>query len=135
MVDVDAVVDELRVDHRRIREAVGGDIHAATVPWRSWAYALVFVVSGISVAASNIARNGHLLDLAPAAQRPLYLGFTNTLRGLAQFAALASGLIVDWAGFAVLMILSACFYGLAMACSLVMSEPRASGLLVNKIQI
>ena len=96
------------------------------VPWLSWAYALVFATSGAFVAGSNIARTGYLLDVAPPARRSLYLGFTNTLLGMAQFAALASGLIVDWAGFAVLMILSACLYGLALVLSFTMAEPRAS---------
>jgi MFS family permease len=98
----------------------------AAVPMLSWAYALVFVVSGISGAASNIASKGYLLDVAPSAQLSLYMGFANTLLGIAGFAALASGLLVDWAGFAVLMILSACFYGLALAFTFRMPEPRAS---------
>ena len=101
-----------------------GHLTATTIPWLSWVYVLVFVVSGTSIAAANIARNGYLLDLAPAAQRPLYMGFTNTLRGITQFAALASGLLVDWAGFSVLMMLSAGFYGLALVLALTMPEPR-----------
>jgi MFS family permease len=90
----------------------------------AWAYTLVFVVSGTFVAAANIARNGYLLDLAPPVQRPLYMGFNNTLRGIFQFAALASGLLVDWAGFSALMLLSASFYGLAFVLALAMPEPR-----------
>lgn len=109
-----------------------GNRPAAAVPLLSWAYALVFVVSGIFAAASNIASKGYLLDVAPSAQRSLYLGFANTLLGIARFAALASGLLVDWAGFAVLMILSACFYGLALAFSSMMPEPRVSGILAKR---
>ena len=78
------------------------------------------------MAAGNIARPGYLLDIAPPAQRPLYLGFTNTLFGVARFATLASGLIVDWAGFNVLLVISACFYGLSLLFSLIMVEPRES---------
>ena len=96
----------------------------ATISGLSWAYALVFAVSGTFGAAANIARNGYLLDLAPPAQRPLYMGFANTLRGITQFAAMASGLLVDWAGFPVLMVLSAGFYGLALMLTLAMPEPR-----------
>ena len=98
------------------------------IPSLSWVYALVFVVSGAFGAASNIASKGYLLDVAPPAQRSLYLGFANTLLGITRFAALASGLFVDWAGFAALMILSACFYSLALLFAIVMPEPRASGL-------
>ena len=84
----------------------------------SWAYALVCVASGAFSAGSNIARSGYLLDMAPPAQRPLYLGFTNTLFGVATFASSVGGLIVDWAGFKVLMMASACFYVLALVLSL-----------------
>ena len=34
------------------------------------------------------------------------------------------GLIVDWAGFTVLLAISACFYGLALVLLLTMVEPR-----------
>jgi MFS family permease len=108
------------------------------IPELAWAYALVFVVSGTFVAAANIARNGYLLDLAPPVQRPLYMGFSNTLRGIFQFVALASGLIVDWAGFPVLMAVSACFYGLALVLTLTMPEPRTikrSSILAAKAAI
>ncbi len=105
-----------------------GTVTEVVIPSLSWVYALVFVVSGAFGAASNIASKGYLLDVAPPAQRPLYLGFANTLLGITRFAALASGLFVDWAGFAALMILSACFYGLALLFAIVMPEPRASGL-------
>jgi MFS family permease len=106
-----------------------GSMSTAAAPWQPWAYALVFLVSGISVAASGIARTGYLLDIAPPAQRPFYMGFTNTLRGMTQFAALASGLLVDWAGFAALMVVSACFYALALVYTFVMPEPRALGAI------
>ena len=108
-----------------------GSRTSAAVPLLSWVYALVFVVSGAFVAAAGIARTGYLLDVAPAAQRSLYLGFSNTLLGVIRFGALASGLIVDWAGFSVLMALSAGFYGLAFVLALVMPEPRAVECLTS----
>ena len=101
-----------------------GSSTLAVGPWLPWAYALVFVVSGAFAAASGIARTGYLLDVAPSAQRSLYLGFSNSLLGVIRFAALASGLIVDWAGFSVLMAMSAGFYGLAFVLALAMPEPR-----------
>jgi MFS family permease len=104
---------------------LGGGTPAA-VPWLSWAYALVFMVSGAYVAGGGIARTGYLLDVTPPAQRPLYLGFSNTLLGVVRFAAMASGLLVDWAGFAALMVVSASFYGAALLLSFAMVEPRAS---------
>jgi predicted MFS family arabinose efflux permease len=97
----------------------------STAPWLPWSYALVFIASGASVAGSAIARTGYLLDVAPAAQRPLYLGFTNTVFGLVRFGSLVSGLIVDRIGFGALFVVSASFYGLALLLSLTtMAEPR-----------
>jgi MFS family permease len=98
----------------------------AAAPWLSWAYALVFVFSGAYMAGAMIARTGYMLDVTPPAQRSLYMGFGNTLLGVVRFAAMASGLIADWAGFTVLMIVSACFYGLTLLLSFAMIEPRAS---------
>jgi MFS family permease len=106
-----------------------GSSTSAAVPYLMWAYALVFVVSGAFVGASGIARTGYLLDVAPSAERSLYLGFSNTLLGVVRFAALASGLIVDWAGFSTLMALSAGFYGLAFVLVFAMPEPRARARL------
>ena len=48
-------------------------------------------------------------------------------RYLQQRRGLKRGLIADWAGFAVLMIVSARFYGLSLLLSFVMIEPRAAG--------
>lgn len=92
--------------------------------WLPWAFTLVFVASGASSAASGIASSGYLLDVAPPAQRPLYLGFTNTIFGISIFMSSLGGLIVEWSGFATLMILSAAFYGLVLLLSAGMVEPR-----------
>ncbi len=52
-----------------------------------------------------IARLGHRPDELPdghcAGRDRLYLAFNNTVFGLVRFAAMVSGLIVDWAGFRV----------------------------------
>ena len=97
----------------------------SAMPWLSWAYALVFAASGTYIAAANIARTGYLLDVTPPAQRSLYLGFNNTVLGVVRFAPLLSGLVVDWAGFTVLMVLSTAFSALALVLSFTLSEPRA----------
>ena len=43
-------------------------------------------------------------------ERPLYLAFNNTLFGLARFAGVLGGLIVDWLGFDVMMVVTAVCY-------------------------
>jgi MFS family permease len=90
----------------------------------AWAYSAIFVASGAYVGASNIGRPGYLLDLAPPAQRPLYLGFTNTVFGVAIFTSSIGGLIVEWAGFTTLLVVSACLWCLALLLSFLLIEPR-----------
>ena len=92
-------------------------------PWLSYAFTGIFVAAGAFNAGSMIGNTSYLLDIAPSAERALYLGFTNTLFGIGVFTSSLGGLIVDWAGFGVLMALSACFYGLALFVSLWMVEP------------
>jgi len=91
--------------------------------WPSYLFTVVFVAGGAFNAGSMIGNTSYLLDIAPAGERALYLGFTNTLFGIGVFTSSLGGVIVDWAGFGVLMALSACFYGLALALSLWMTEP------------
>ena len=84
------------------------------VSWLSYLFTAVFVAGGAFNAGSTIGNMSYLLDIAPSGERALYLGFTNTLFGIGVFTSSLGGVIVDWAGFDVLMALSACFYGLAL---------------------
>ncbi len=95
-------------------------------PWLSYAFALVFLTAGAFGSGSGIGITNYLLDVAPEAQRPLYLAFTNTLFGLARFTGLASGLIVDWVGYDVLILIALVFSGLAWVISATMAESRSA---------
>jgi predicted MFS family arabinose efflux permease len=95
-----------------------------TLPWLSYAFAIVFVGLGAFGNGAGIASINYLLDIAPPAQKPLYLGFTNTLMGIGMFTTALGGLIVDWAGFDAVMIIAAGFYVVAIGLSLFMIEPR-----------
>ena len=106
-----------------------GWIHR-TVPgattWLRYAFALVFLTAGTYSSGSGIGLINYLLDIAPDEKRPLYLAFNNTLFGLARFLAMASGLIVDWAGYEVLLAIGFVFYCLALLLSRTMAEPRTT---------
>ena len=92
--------------------------------WLAHGYTLLFVALGAFRAGSGLANSNYLLDLAPPGEQPLYLGFTNTISGLGMLAGVFGGLVVDWAGFAPLMLISAAAYGVAVVCSAQMIEPR-----------
>ena len=103
--------------------ALGG-LMPSLLPWLSYIFTLVFIASGAYGMGSAIANMNYLLDIAPPQQRALYVGFSNTLFGLAVLASSLGGVIVDWAGFAPVMIVAACLYTLAIALSFAMIEPR-----------
>ena len=92
-------------------------------PWLAYLFTAIFMAAGAFNAGSTIGNTSYLLDIAPSEERALYLGFTNTLFGIGVFTSSLGGVIVDWAGFGVLMSLSAGFYGLALILSLWMIEP------------
>ncbi len=102
----------------------GGRAWLGDVSWLPYAYAAVFVAFGMFGAGSGIGGMNYLLDLAPFDQRSLYVGFTNTLFGLASFAASAGGLIVEWAGYSAVMLLSAGCYVAAIFLASLLIEPR-----------
>ena len=69
-------------------------------------FTLLFVLVGVRDASINVASGPLLLDVAPAAWRPLYVGFSNTVVGVAVLLTTASGLIVVTAGYQVLFVIS-----------------------------
>jgi MFS family permease len=88
------------------------------------AFAIVFVLSGIFQMGLPIGYHNYLLDIAPAEDRPLYIGLANTLTGLTVLASAIGGLIVDLAGLAVLFWVAAVFYGGALFLAGRLREPR-----------
>jgi MFS family permease len=94
-------------------------------------FALVFVLSGCAKSGVMIGNINFLLEIAPADNRSLYIGFTNTIIGIALLASSVGGLIVDLVGFTVLFSLALAFYVLALFLTLRLQEPR---LITSKTQ-
>jgi MFS family permease len=69
-------------------------------------FGLLFVFYGAGRTAGNIAFPTYLLEIAPASERSLYIGFTNTLLGIATFIPAGGGILLDLFGFAPLFIIS-----------------------------
>lgn len=87
----------------------------------------VFVLYGIRESGIGVASHSLLLDLAPPADRSLYVGFTNTLLGLVLLATGVSGLIVARLGFVALFVMTAAAHLLALAAVARMREMEAPG--------
>jgi len=94
------------------------------VAWVPFAFTVVFVLSGVFQMGRMIGYSNYLLDIAPARDRPLYIGLANTLTGLTMLASAVGGLIVDLAGLAVLFWVAAAFYAGALLLSGKLRESR-----------
>ena len=64
-----------------------------------------------------------VLDIAPAAERPIYIGLINTVLGFASLALMLSGVIVLVTGYEVLFLLTIGFFILAFVAALGLRDP------------
>jgi len=64
----------------------------------AWWYSLVFLLLGIAEAGVRLGRKTYLVDGAPAAERPHYVAFGNTVVGAVAIAGGALGLLAASAG-------------------------------------
>ncbi len=87
-------------------------------------FGLVFVVNGVTRSAGNISFPSYLLEIAPAPQRPLYIGFTNSVLGVATFFPIVGGVLLDLAGFDAVLALTLVVGALACWLAGGMVEPR-----------
>lgn len=70
------------------------------------AFGSIFFVYGVARTAANISFPTYLLNLAPPAERTLYIGFTNTMLGIATFIPVIGGTLLDLFGFIPLFVIT-----------------------------
>jgi MFS family permease len=92
--------------------------------WGYLGFGLVFVLIGFASGAGRVINNNLLLDIAPAAERPTYIGFLNTVLGLATLVPIAGGSLVDRVGFEPVFALAAGLGLLAFGASFGLSTVR-----------
>ena len=115
------VVPLVALAGRRVRRADGFLLGVAA----GAGFALVEgVLNGALGPAGALVGNNFLLELAPEAERPLYLGLSNTLIGIVVLISGFGGLIVDLLGYGGLFGLSAFLCLLAWWWSRGLPEPR-----------
>jgi len=71
----------------------------------TWLYTSVFIVLGVAEAGVRLGRKTYLVDAAPAAERPLYVAFSNTSIGLLAIAGGGMGVIAQVFGIHGLVLL------------------------------
>lgn len=83
-----------------------------------------FALQGVYQSSTMIGTTNLVLDIAPAQDRPTYIGLINTILGLASLVLVVGGLIVDWVGFLPLFALTAGFFLLAFFVAWGLTDPR-----------
>jgi hypothetical protein len=90
-------------------------------------YALFFLV-GFGWSGAEFGNINYVIDLSPAQLRPVYVGFNNTLGGLATLAAVGGGFVLKYAGYDLLFGLAVGFAALALWFTRGLAEPREAGV-------
>ncbi|MBC7226436.1 MAG: MFS transporter [Thermoflexales bacterium] len=93
-------------------------------PWLPYLALPLFFLNGALTPASTLVGSNFLLELVPEAERPLYLGLSNTLIGIIVLISGLGGLVVDLLGYAGLFSLSALLCLLAWWWARGLPEPR-----------
>ncbi len=91
--------------------------------WR--AFGLVFVFSAAGTSGVGIAAWNLLYALAPEAERPLYVGLSNTLLSVPSLAPIAAGALATWLGFPLLFLGAGVMGATALAFAFRFRELRA----------
>ncbi len=88
-------------------------------------FALAFALARVHISGVDVAGGPLLLDMAPAGQRSLYIGATNTVLGLALLSTAASGALVEAAGYEALFAASLLAFLAGAVLAWRITEPRA----------
>jgi hypothetical protein len=95
--------------------------------WLPYLALPLFFLDGAVLPTAPLVGSNFLLELAPDAERPLYLGFANTLVGLlVLLSGLLGGLMVDGVGFGGLFLLTLGLCLLALGWTVGLPEPRGA---------
>ncbi len=106
--------------------AIAFPLFAAAVPAaaRQFLYAVVFLVVGAQGNANMAGFISWVLEYAPVAQRPMYIGFANALSGTSLVMPIVGGLIVTVAGYPALFAVAAAIPFAGLLLTLRVAEPR-----------
>jgi hypothetical protein len=87
-------------------------------------FSLIFAVRGAVTTGAFIGGMNFMLDIAPANERAIYIGLTNTVVGLASFAGALGGPLIAVGGYGALFLLALALYAAAAITISRCAEPR-----------
>ncbi len=91
-----------------------------------WAYGIVFFAVNASMSSFMPGWTAYVLELAPEAERPAYVGLNNTINGISTLFSTLGGLILQWTGnnYGLLFTLTAIATLTALPLSRRIPDPR-----------
>jgi MFS family permease len=94
--------------------------------WLAWGYGLVFLAFGALANSTMSGWMNYILEWAPEAKRPTYVGLTNTINGLTILFSIVGGLVLQWSNgnYALLFVLTLIGVTLAWPLPFTLPEPR-----------
>lgn len=92
----------------------------------AWGYGLVFLVLNLALNGLMPSWMAFVLELAPEAERPAYVGLTNTVNGVTMLFSALGGLILAWTNENYIVLFGITLVGTALAwpLALTLPEPR-----------
>jgi MFS family permease len=88
----------------------------------TWVFPIIFALLGMVEAALALGFFNYVLDIAPAAERPVYLGLTNTLVGVLVVVPLIGGWLLEHTSYTTLFAIT--LIGVAPGALLALSLPK-----------
>jgi hypothetical protein len=92
--------------------------------WLPYLVLPLFFLDGAMRPVAVLTGSNFLLEIVPEAERPLYLGFSNTLMGITVLISGFGGLVVDLLGFGGLFAVAVGLYATAYVLATGLPEPR-----------
>jgi len=89
-----------------------------------WLFAIVFALAGAFQSGIGLGGMSLLLEIAPAADRGLYVGLANSVLGVTLLATSLGGVLVDWLGYRGLFLVTLICYAAGLWTATLLREPR-----------
>ncbi len=90
-------------------------------------FGALFFIMGFGWSGTEFGNINYVIDIAPSELRPVYVGFNNTVNGVAMLAAISGGVILKYTNYDWLFGLAALFALASFYFTLGLAEPRAAG--------
>ena len=94
--------------------------------WLPYLAIPIFFLDGAVRPAQMLTGNNFLLELAPEAERPLYMGLSSTMIGIALLFSAMGGILADLFGFVGVFVVSLGLYVIGYVLATALPEPRGA---------